>query len=406
MSYFYPMERLHGKKILLGVTGGIAAYKSCELLRRLQDAGASVRVAMTPAAQDFVGPMTFAALSGFPVFKQGPHDSNTFRHIDYPRWADLVVVAPASAHSIARMATGMADEPVSQCVLASLSPKLIVPAMNFAMFQAPSTQRNLAQLRADGFHIVEPGAGRLACGEEGQGRFPEIATIIEAICKVFETSPAANRQRVLITAGRTEELIDPVRLITNRSSGKTGVAIAQAFLDAGFAVTLVHGPMEADVPKACQSIAVQSALQMHDAVMAEQANCQALVFCAAVADYRPKTVASEKIKDSRSQLSIELEPNPNILRDAVKQRTAGQVLVGFALETADPIQHGLEKLARSGADLLVLNTPVRADSGFGKDSVEYCILDAQSTSSTTSLILRSKNQLAADVVAAIRQRLV
>jgi len=175
------MSNLQGKKILLGVTGGIAAYKACELLRRLQDEGAQVRVAMTPAATEFVGPMTFASLSGFPVYLSGPHTSNTFRHIDYPRWADLVVVAPASANSLARFASGLADEPVSLCVAASLVPKLLVPAMNFAMYQSPAVQRNLQTLRTDGFHVVDPDAGRLACGEEGQGRFPAIPVIIEAI---------------------------------------------------------------------------------------------------------------------------------------------------------------------------------------------------------------------------------
>jgi len=403
------MDNLQGKKILLGVTGGIAAYKSCELLRRFQDAGAQVRVVMTPSATDFVGPMTFAALSGFPVFLAGPHDSNTFRHIDYPRWADLMVVAPASAQSLARYTAGMADEPVSQCVLAALCPKLLVPAMNFAMFQAPATQRNLEQLRRDGFHIVAPESGHLACGEEGQGRFPAIPAILDAARAIFSAqqspSPMTNGPKVLITVGRTEEPIDPVRLITNRSSGITGVAIAQAFLDAGFQVMLVNGPMEAKIPQGCQSVPVHSALQMHAAVMKLQPECLAMVFCAAVADYRPKTVALEKIKDSRSQLHIELEPNPNILRDAVAHRVPGQVLVGFALETADPIRHGLEKLARSGADLLVLNTPVRNESGFGKDSVEYSILDAKSTSENTELTLNPKSQLASDVVAAIRKRL-
>lgn len=399
------MEPWNGKRILLCVTGGIAAYKACELLRRLQDGGAQVRVAMTPNSTEFVGAMTFASLSGFPVFLAGPHQSNTFRHIDYPRWADLVVVAPASAQSLARFANGMADEPVSQCVLASLVPKLLVPAMNFAMYQSPSVQRNLHVLRQDGFHVVEPDAGRLACGEEGQGRFPEISVILDAVRGIF--SQSGNGKSVLITLGRTEELIDPVRMITNRSSGKTGVAIANAFLSKGYRVTVVAGPMDVSVPEGCITIPVRSALEMHSAVMKNQQSQDALVFCAAVADYRPRQVSSEKIKDSRSQLSIELEPNPNILRDAVQQRTSGsQIIVGFALETTDAIAHGMEKLSKSGADLLVLNTPVKLNSGFGKNQVEFCILErGELSSELPSLQLGEKTDLARQVEAHVSNRL-
>lgn len=399
------MEPIQGKKILLCVTGGIAAYKACELLRRLQDAGAQVRVAMTPSATEFVGPMTFASLSGFPVFLSGPHDSNTFRHIDYPRWADLVVVAPASAQSISRFANGMADEPVSQCVLASLVPKLVVPAMNFAMFQTPAVQRNLQTLRQDGFRIVSPGSGRLACGEEGQGRFPEIPYILEEI-RTALVRPSHGKS-VLITLGRTEEPIDPVRMITNRSSGKTGVALAHAFLAKGFQVTLVAGPLDSPLPELCEVVRVRTALEMRHEVLARQASMDALVFCAAVADYRPKTTHSEKIKDSRSQLSIELEPNPNILRDAVAARShAAQILVGFALETADPVRHGLEKLDRSGADFLVLNTPVKADSGFGMDSVEFCVLEkGMQIADAPPLSLAAKSNLADQVVLQVSHQL-
>lgn len=385
---------LQGKKILLGVTGGIAAYKACELLRALQKAGAEVRVAMTPAATEFVGPMTFASLSGFPVYLAGPHSSNTFRHIDYPRWADLYVVAPASANSLARFAHGLADEPVSMCWAASLAPKIVVPAMNFAMFQAPANQRNLAILQNDGVVIVQPDSGRLACGEEGQGRFPELSTILAAI--EARLRPLANRGQVLITAGRTEESIDPVRYISNRSSGKTAIALAESFRDAGFSVTLVHGPMEAPIPHDCQAIAIRSALQMHQAVMDVKNDCVALVHCAAVADYRPAQVSDSKIKDSRSQLTLELEPNPNILRDSVASRPKGQIIVGFALETDQAVEHAQAKLARSGADLIVVNTPVRAHSGFGKDQVEFALID--NSASNPALVLAPKAALATGVV--------
>jgi phosphopantothenoylcysteine decarboxylase / phosphopantothenate---cysteine ligase len=392
---------LEGKKILLGVTGGIAAYKCCELLRQLQKQGAEVRVAMTPAATEFVGSMTFASLSGFPVYLAGPHSANTFRHIDYPRWADLYVVAPASANSIARFVAGFAEEPVSMCWAAALVPKIVVPAMNFAMFQSPANQRNLATLRADGVRVVEPEAGRLACGEEGQGRFPPIETILAAIRAAL--APAPNGRSVLITAGRTEEAIDPVRYISNRSSGKTAAALASAFMAAGFQVNMVHGPMEATIPEGCSAVFTRSARDMHAAVLRLFPTADAVVHCAAVADYRPAQVASEKIKDSRSQLELALEPNPNILRDTVAQKKAGQVVVGFALETEKALEHAQAKRAKSGADLIVVNTPVRPDSGFGCDAVEFALVGPDGPAS--ALRLGPKEDLARGVVEFVKARL-
>jgi phosphopantothenoylcysteine decarboxylase/phosphopantothenate--cysteine ligase len=276
--------------------------------------------------------------------------------------------------------------------------------MNFAMYQSAPVQRNLDVLRADGFHIVEPTAGRLACGEEGQGRFPEIAQIISTIQSALE--PKANGKTILVTAGRTEEPIDPVRMITNRSSGKTGVAIAQAFRDAGFRVILVQGPMDQVAPDGCEVISVSSALQMHAAVLSRQQECDGIIFCAAVADYRPKVVASEKIKDSRSQLLLELEPNPSILADCAKLRKPSQLLIGFALETENPLKHGIQKLAKTGADFLVVNTPVKAASGFGLDVVEYAILSpSHNLGNAPALALGSKTALAGELVQKVRNAL-
>lgn len=397
------MQRFKNKKILLAVTGGIAAYKACELLRRLQDEGADVRVVMTPSATEFVTPMTFAALSGHAVFyrQNDGQSESAFQHIDYPRWAeDLMLIAPASANSIGRFANGLADEPVSQCFLASLAPKLIVPAMNFAMWQSPATQRNLRVLQQDGVHIAQPESGRLACGEVGQGRFPSIESILENSASILNSKTPRNGRRVLLTVGRTEEAIDPVRIITNKSSGKTGIAIADAFHRKGWSVTIIAGPMDIPNPSHSVVIPVRSALEMHQATLAQQDSHDAFVFCAAVADYRPKNPSETKIKDSRSHLTLELEPNPNILREVVQARKAHQVVVGFALETNDALQHAREKLQRSGADILVLNTPVRKDSGFGKDDVEYTLLHAKSDSYQEPL-LGSKDQLASDVVDAV-----
>ncbi len=395
---------LSGKKILLGVTGSIAAYKACELLRLLQKEGAEVRVAMSPAATRFVAPLSFASLSRCPVYLQdGSEEARPFRHIDFPRWADLYVVAPASADAIGKFASGLADDPVSLCFMSSTCEKWIFPAMNSAMYRSFAVQRNLEILR--GFSdtkVVAPSEGELACGEKGPGRFMEPAEIVRTLKRFREATGKGPFRSVLITAGRTEEAIDPVRYISNRSSGKTAVALAEAFLDAGYDVTLVHGPMDVDAPLGVEGISVNSARQMYDAVLSRQSSFDAVVHCAAVADYRPRNASDTKIKDSRSQLLLELEPNPNILRDTVKNRKPGQVIVGFALETDDVKRHGLEKLERSGADILVLNTPVLSTGGFGKDAVPFAILEKGKP--VPELEFHLKSELAKNVVERVNLR--
>ena len=444
---------LAGKKILLGVSGGIAAYKSCELLRLLQKKGAEVRVCMTEAATQFVAPLTFASLSKCPVYlKNGVMEARPFQHIDFPRWADLYLVVPATANVIGKFACGIADDPVSLCFMSCTCPRVIAPAMNVAMYNSPAVKRNLEVLREfENTTVLESPAGVLACGEVGQGRLMEPAEIVAfldergnsatnkftelaevnaaekgaslplapvssgiAIKKVGEpVEPSATPsngghprnapvapaipvatdippsqdaslpgygKKVLITAGRTEEAIDPVRYISNRSSGKTAVAIAATFLANGFDVSVVAGPMEAEFPGAVHVTKIRSACDMHKAVLEQMKNADVLVHCAAVADYRPKVAATEKIKDSRSQLILELEPNPNILRDSVAQIRADQVVVGFALETDHFKEHAAEKLKKSGADALLLNAPVAANSGFGFDEVRYVLIRAASCS--------------------------
>lgn len=397
---------LNGKHILLGVTGGIAAYKAAELLRLLQREGAEVRVAMTPSATKFVQPLTFASLSKCPVYTEnGAVEARPFQHIDFPRWADLFLVAPCSANTIGRMANGIADEPVSLCFMACAGAKWITPAMNTTMFMSPAVQKNLKTLENFGVHILQSPAGELACGEVGAGRMLEPAEIVDAL-KAYEESRPKNGKKVLITVGRTEEAIDPVRYISNCSSGKTGVALASEFLQAGFDVTLVAGPMEAKVPCGAEVIRVRSAVQMHDTVLELSKNFDALVHCAAVADYRPANPADEKIKDSRSQLTLELVPNPNILRDCVAARNSGnlkQVIVGFALETADVEHHADEKLAKSGADMLVLNTPVANGSGFGKDTVAFSFVKANEHAVAPKL--GAKRDLALGVVNFVAEKL-
>ncbi|MBR5412816.1 MAG: bifunctional phosphopantothenoylcysteine decarboxylase/phosphopantothenate synthase [Fibrobacter sp.] len=395
---------LAGKKILLGVSGGIAVYKSCELLRLLQKKGADVRVCMTDAATEFVAPLTFASLSKCPVYlKNGAVEARPFQHIDFPRWADLYLVVPATANIIGKFACGIADDPVSLCFMSCTCPRVIAPAMNVAMYNSPAVKRNLEILRSfENTTVLESPAGELACGEVGQGRLMEPAQIVEwlerncvilsearcAKSKDLPASPIAQDvpptqdatlpgygKKVLLTAGRTEEAIDPVRYISNRSSGKTAVALASVFYANGFEVEVVAGPMEAEFAKGVRVTKIRSARDMHSAVLERMKNASVLVHCAAVADYRPKVAATEKVKDSRSQLILELEPNPNILRDSVAQKRSDQVIVGFALETDHFEEHAAEKLAKSGADALLLNAPVAADSGFGRDCVRFALVE-------------------------------
>jgi phosphopantothenoylcysteine decarboxylase/phosphopantothenate--cysteine ligase len=379
---------LHGKKILLGVTGGIAAYKAPELLRILQKRGAEVRVAMTAEATKFVGQTTFAALSNFPVYTEtAAADSKPFQHIDYPRWADIYIIAPCSATSLARFACGTGEEPVSLCFLAMQGEKWVVPAMNSVMFNSPAVQRNLQTLRSWGIKIVEPAVGHLACGEEGAGKFPEP----EDIADELEFSVAKRSKTLLITIGRTQESIDPVRYISNRSSGKTGVAVAREFLRGGWRVIAVCGPMEAELPKQCEKIEVKSAADMNKVVLKMQKQANAIVHCAAVADYRPKQIAAQKVKNSRVMQKLELEETPNILKNTIKNKTSKQKIISFALETENALQNAKKKFEGGGIDILVVNT---ADN-FGKDKVEYAILSKNSQSA--KLAHGSKEELASRV---------
>lgn len=430
---------LNGKKILLGVTGGIAAYKSCELLRLLQKKGAQVRVAMTEEATRFVAPLTFASLSKCPVYlKDGAVEARPFQHIDFPRWADLYLVVPCTANAIGKFAYGLADDPVSLCFMSCTCPRLLAPAMNVAMYNSPAVKRNLATLRSfENTFVLESPAGELACGEVGSGRLLEPADIVSFIeggsLPLVGTSspttpsprgtapktPAApltsdalpeqdpslpgHGRRVLITAGRTEEAIDPVRYISNRSSGKTAVALASVFLANGYSVEVVAGPMEAQFPGGATVHRVRSACEMHQAVMERLPQVQALVHCAAVADYRPKVAAAEKIKDSRNQLVLELVPNPNILRDSVAAKKPDQVVVGFALETDHFEKHALEKLEKSGADALLLNAPVAKDSGFGFDCVNYTLVTPNSQ--VPELRMGSKVELSETIVDFVNRKL-
>jgi phosphopantothenoylcysteine decarboxylase / phosphopantothenate---cysteine ligase len=393
---------LHGKHIVLGMTGGIAAYKVCELARRLQDEGATVQVVMTRAAQEFVTATTMQALTGRPVFTdqwstEGGRVNNAMPHIDITRVADAVFVAPASAHFLARVAHGLADDLLSTLVLARRCPLLAAPAMNVEMWNNPATQRNVAILRADGVNLLGPAEGDQACGETGSGRMLEPHELLEDLVAFFQPKLLAGKQ-VLITGGPTFEPIDPVRGITNLSSGKMGFAIARAAREAGADVTLVAGPTMLPTPRGVARIDVQTAQQMHDAVLRHVAASQVFIAVAAVADWRVMNAAATKIKKGGSTPTLQLEANPDILA-TVARMDGAPFCVGFAAETNDVEHHAGAKRRSKNIPLLVANL---AQHALGADDTELLLIDA---SGTTVLKRASKLAQARRLIADIARRL-
>jgi len=362
---------LAGKKIILGVTGGIAAYKAAELCRLLIRAGAEVRVVMTVAAQQFVTPLTFQALSGKPVLASlwDAASGDGMEHIHLSRDADLLLVAPASADFLARLAQGRADDLLSTLCLARTCGLAVAPAMNREMWAAAPTRRNLEQLRADGVSVLGPAAGEQACGEIGLGRMLEPADILAALPGLLGAGPLAGK-RVLVTAGPTFEAIDPVRGLTNRSSGKMGYAVAQAAAEAGAAVCLVSGPSCLHAPAGVRRIDVQSAAEMRDAVLRELPS-DVFIAVAAVADYRVDAVATQKIKKNDAVLTLNLVPNPDILTE-VAALPGAPFCVGFAAETERLAEHAESKRLRKKLPLLVGNL---AQDTLGQDSAELVLFD-------------------------------
>jgi phosphopantothenoylcysteine decarboxylase / phosphopantothenate---cysteine ligase len=368
---------LDGKRLVLGMSGGIAAYKVAELVRLLTKAGASVRVVMTEAATQFITPVTMQALSGQPVVldQWDAREPNRMPHINLTRDADAVVVAPASADFIAKLAQGRADEILSLLCLARRAdacPLLIAPAMNREMWAHPATQRNLAQIAADGARVLGVGSGDQACGEVGDGRMLEAAELFEDIVAHLQPKPLAGR-RVLITAGPTFEAIDPVRGITNLSSGKMGFAIARAAREAGAVVTLVAGPVHLHTPRGVKRVDVKSAQQMFDAVMADAKASDMFIATAAVADWRPATLAQQKIKKDGKKVApaLELTESPDILA-TVAALPQPPYCVGFAAESEKLIEHAREKLARKKLPVIVGNL---GPATFGRDDNALVIID-------------------------------
>ncbi len=359
------MELLN-KHILLGVSGGIAAYKSPELVRRLREQGAEVRVVLTDAARAFVTPLTLQAVSGhtIPAGVLDPASEQGMNHIELAKWADLVLIAPATANVISRLATGMADELLTTLCLATPAPVALAPAMNQQMYLHAATQANLQTLAQRGVQLWGPASGTQACGDVGPGRMLNPDELV-AECIRFLAKPKLDL-RVLITAGPTREALDPVRYISNHSSGKMGFALAAAAAELGADVTLVAGPVNLPTPAGVHRIDVESALQMQAAVMAEVAQQQIVIGCAAVADYRPEEISPQKIKKSADDMVVALVKNPDIIAE-VATLAAKPFVVGFAAETRDVEHYALDKMARKKLDMIAANDVAREGQGFNSD---------------------------------------
>jgi len=360
---------LKGKSITLGVTGSIAAYKAAELASLLFNAGVSVHVVLTASAQKFIAPATFSALTGNYVRTDMFGDSARwlFPHIELAR-TDLIVVAPATANILAKAAHGLADDLLSTTILAAQGPVLLCPAMNVLMYRNPATQANISLLRKYGYHVMEPGSGKLACGEQGEGRMPEPGAIFEEITGLLGVVKDLEGRRVLVTAGGTREPVDPVRFISNRSSGKMGYALATAAAARGAEVTLVSTPTRLNPPQGVNLIFVETAQQMYEKVMERFPRTDIVIKAAAVADYRPSKKAEQKIKKDEQNLIIELEKNPDILFELGKLKQPHQILVGFAAETENLNTHARQKLKKKNLDLLVANNVTLPGAGFSKDT--------------------------------------
>jgi len=381
-----------GKTIVLGVAGGIACYKAVELVRLLIKAGHRVQVIMTRSAMEFVTPLTFQTLSGNPVASETFNltQESEIGHINLADSADLFVIAPATANIIGKVANGIADDLLTTVIMATQAPLLIAPAMNIHMFENPILQENLRKLRRVGYHIMEPAEGFLACGYEGKGRLPDPEKIADEVERLLRNKDLSG-ERLLITAGPSREPLDPVRYLSNRSSGKMGYALARAAVRRGAEVVLVSGPTALECPSGVRIIQVTTAAEMHAAVIREFGTASVVVMAAAVADYRPVVIADQKIKRGKGAIELSLEPNPDIIKDLGSNKN-GKVLIGFAAETQDLTANAAKKLREKNLDMIVANNVTEAGSGFDGDTNVATILDRKGL--TQSLPLMSKDELA------------
>jgi len=398
------MSTLINKQILVGITGGIAAYKSAELVRRLQDAGADVRVIMTPAAQEFITPLTLQALSGHNVHTEllDPEAEAGMGHIELARWADLLLIAPASADFIARLANGQGNDLLTTVCLANDSKIAIAPAMNQAMYRSEATQHNLQTLEQRETAIWGPASGSQACGDIGPGRMLEVDELVKHSQSLFSSGALVGR-RVVITAGPTREAIDPVRYISNHSSGKMGYALARACAEAGAYTTLISGPTNLPCPDHCERINVESAEQMHAAALDQMGNCDLFIAAAAVADYRPLNIAEQKIKKQTDcdTMTIELVKNPDIVA-TIANHEKRPFTVGFAAETQNVEAYARGKLERKNLDLVIANDVSDPEIGFNSEENQVMLIDKKGAFTPPRL---SKEKLARLLVQEISQRL-
>ena len=391
---------LKGKHIILGITGSIAAYKAAYLIRGLVKRGAEVQVVITPAGKEFITPLTLATLSSHPVISEffSNRDGTWNSHVDLGLWADAMLIAPATASTIGKMANGIADNMLVTTYLSCKAPVFVAPAMDLDMFAHPTTRRNLERLRSFGNRIIEPAEGELASHLVGKGRMEEPDRIIEVLSDFFETRKYLAGKKVLITAGPTYERLDPVRFIGNYSSGKMGFALAEVCAERGAEVTLVAGPVALGISNpAIRRIDVESAEEMYQAAREAFPDSDAAILCAAVADYRPEQVAERKIKrEEKGEMTLRLVPNQDIAASLGAMKREGQILVGFALETDDEVSHAESKLRRKNLDFIVLNSLRDPGAGFRCDTNKIAILDNAGT--RTSFPLKSKREVASDIV--------
>lgn len=394
--------RLQGKHIVLGITGSIAAYKAAYLLRGLVKEGAEVQVVMTPASKEFITPVTMSALSGKPVASDffSANDGTWYSHVDMGQWADLMLIAPATAATLGKMAHGVCDNLLITTYLSAKCPVMIAPAMDLDMFRHPANLANLEILRSYGNLIIEPGEGALASGLHGKGRMEEPENILEEVVLFFNQKKKLLNKHFLITAGPTYEKIDPVRFIGNYSSGKMGYAIANELADSGAKVTIVSGPtyIQNSNPE-ISVVSVESAKEMYEHCMRIFPETNGAVMCAAVADFTPESYSESKLKRGNDDLTIQLKPTKDIAGELGRLKTNEQILVGFALETNDELDNAYSKLKRKNLDFIVLNSMNDQGAGFGVDTNKITMIDKDNNQ--TFFELKSKTEVAEDIVARI-----
>lgn len=395
---------LKGKKIVLGITGSIAAYKSCLIIRELIKSGAEVQVVITPAGKEFITPITLSALTHKPVVSEffSQKDGTWNSHVDLGLWADAMVIAPCTAATLGKMANGVADNMLITTYLSMKAPVFIAPAMDLDMYKHPSTQKNIETLRSFGNHIIEPGSGFLASGLEGKGRMEEPENIVKALADFFSTLSELpsyiedlKDKKILITAGPTYEKIDPVRFIGNYSSGKMGFALAEECSRRGAKVVLVTGPVSLTCTENIQRVDVESCKEMYEAAVGEFPNCNAAILCAAVADFRPETIAEQKIKRVGDELLLKLKPTQDIAATIGSMKREGQRIVAFALETNEEESNAQRKLEKKNADFIVLNSTRIPGTTFQSDDNQITIINKEGKKSYAK---KPKTEVARDII--------